>query len=67
MSASPPSCSSIVFPISVASALFIGAIVAGNFWLSVALGTTGAIALGYAVLVLRKARTRTTAEKKRIP
>lgn len=51
MTASPPSCSSIVLPILVASALFIGAIIAGNFWLSVALGSTGAIALAYAVLV----------------
>lgn len=64
---SPPSCSSIVLPILVASALFIGAIIAGNFWLSVALGSTGAIALTYAVLVLRKARKRMTEEKKRKP
>lgn len=67
MTASPPSCSSIVLPILVASALFIGAIIAGNFWLSAALGSTGAMALAYAVLVLREARKRMTDEKKRNP
>ena len=67
MTTGPPSCSSIVFPIFVACALFIGAIIAGNFWLSVALGSTGAIALAYAVSVLREARKRMTDEKNRKP
>ena len=54
MSASPSSCFSTVLPILVASALFIGAIIAGNFWLSVTLGGIGAIALAYGVVVLRE-------------
>ena len=67
MTGSPSSCSSIVLPILVASALLIGAIIAENFWLSAVLGSAGAIALAYAVSVLREARRITTDEKKRSP
>ena len=65
MSASPSSCSSTVLPILVASGLFIGAIIAGNFWLSVALGGIGTLALAYGVLVLREARKRMTDREKK--
>ena len=65
MYAVPSSCFSIVLPILVATAFFIGAIVAGNFWLSVALGSTGAIVLAYGVSVLREARQRITDRKKK--
>ena len=67
MTARPPSCSSIVLPILVASALFIGAIISGNIWLSLVLGSTGAIALAYTVSVLREAPKSMTDEKKRNP
>jgi hypothetical protein len=40
----------------VAFALFIAAIIARNFWLSLALGSAGALTFGYAVLCLRGSR-----------
>ena len=47
--------------------MLIGAIIAENFWLSAVLGSAGAIALAYAVSVLRETRRRMTDEKKRKP
>ena len=67
MTGSPSSCFSIVLPILVASGLLIGAIIAENFWLSAVLGSAGAIALAYAVSVVREARSRMTDEKKQKP
>jgi threonine/homoserine/homoserine lactone efflux protein len=50
------SCSTIVVPIVIASALFIGAIIAQSFWLSLALGVAGVATFTYAVFVLREGR-----------
>lgn len=56
MARSALSCSTIVLPIVVAFALFIGAIIARDFWLSLALGIAGAGTFAYAVVLLRRAR-----------
>jgi threonine/homoserine/homoserine lactone efflux protein len=58
------SCSTIVVPVVIASALFIGAIIARNFWLSLALGIAGVGAFAYAVFLLREARKSLTDEQK---
>jgi len=52
MTGKPLRPSSVVVPVIVAFALFIGAIIARNFWLSVGLGIAGAITLAYAVFLL---------------
>ena len=51
-------CSTLVVPVVVASALFIGAILARSFWLSLALGVAGAGTFAYAVFLVREARKR---------
>jgi threonine/homoserine/homoserine lactone efflux protein len=58
------SCSTIVVPVTVASAFFIGAIIAQNFWLSLALGIGGAGTFTYAVFLLRKARKNFSDDRK---
>jgi hypothetical protein len=60
MTAIPPSCLRIVAPALIASALFIAAIIVENFWMSMAFGMGGMIALGYGVFVLREERKRMT-------
>jgi hypothetical protein len=55
--------SRIVVPIILAFALFIGAIIARNFWLSLALGLAGVLTFAHAVLVLRKSRKGLPDEK----
>jgi threonine/homoserine/homoserine lactone efflux protein len=52
------SCSTIVAPVVVASALFIGAILTRSFWLSLVLGVAGAGTFAYAVFLVREARKR---------
>jgi len=53
----------IVVALIFALALFIGAIIARNFWLSLGLGLAGALTFAYAVLVLREARKSLPDEK----
>jgi len=53
----------IVVPLILAFALFIGAIIARDFWLSLGLGLGGALTFAYAVIVLREARKRLREEK----
>jgi hypothetical protein len=48
--------SSVVVPVVAAFALFIGAIIARNFWLSLGLGIAGAITLAFAVSLLLESR-----------
>ena len=54
MAGNPLPSSRIVVPLILAFALFIGAIIARNFWLSLVLGLAGALTFAYAVLVLRE-------------
>ena len=61
------SCSTIVVPVVVASAFFIGAIIAQNFWLSLALGIAGVGTFAYAMFLLREARKSLPDEQKHKP
>lgn len=49
------SCSTVMIPFAVASALLIGAIFVRPFWLSLALGIAGLTALAFGVLGFRQA------------
>jgi hypothetical protein len=63
MAGNPLPSSRIVVPLILAFALFIGAIIARNFWLSLVLGLAGALTFAYAVLVLRESRKGLPDEK----
>jgi threonine/homoserine/homoserine lactone efflux protein len=46
----------LVAPLLLATALFIGAIITQNFWLSLLLGLSGAAGLAYAALIVWRSR-----------
>ena len=50
------SCSALVVPLVLAAALFIGAIIAQDFWLSLALGIVGVGSSLYGAFLLREPR-----------
>lgn len=50
----------IIGLVILALGLFIAAIVAQHFWLSLALGTAGALTFANAVFLLRKARNQSS-------
>jgi len=58
MTGKPVTSAGIVVPLILAFALFICAIIARNFWLSLGLGFAGALTFAYAVIILREARKR---------
>jgi hypothetical protein len=53
MSANRIACATMAGAVILAFALFIAAIITRNLWLSLALGSAGALTFGYAVLCLR--------------
>ena len=56
MARNPISPSNVTVAVIVAVALFIVAIIVGNFWLSLILGVAGAGTFAYALLLLRQYR-----------
>lgn len=67
MAGNRPPVSNIFVAVAVGFALFIVAIIARNFWLSLALGIAGGIALAYAVFLLREYRMGLSREDKDAP
>jgi uncharacterized protein (DUF983 family) len=64
MTGNPLPPSRIVVAVIVAFALFIGAIIAQNFWLSLVLGIAGAMTLACAVFLLLEHRKSLANDKK---
>jgi uncharacterized protein (DUF58 family) len=67
MARSPSPSLKIIVAVIVAFALFVVAILARNFWLSLILGIAGAGAFAYAVLLLRQFRKRLPEDEKDSP
>lgn len=57
-----PPVTNITAVVGVGFALFIVAIIARNFWLSLVLGIAGGITLAYALFLLREYRTHLSKE-----
>ena len=62
-----PRLSKVVVAVIVAFALFVVAIIARNFWLSLILGIAGAVDFAYAVFLLREYRKRLPEDEKDTP
>ena len=62
-----PRPSKVVVTVIVAFALFVVAIIARNFWLSLILGIAGAVVFAYAVFLLREYRRRLPEDEKDTP